>query len=636
MPPQRALPDPVPVPSPLNGQLQKVSESLVSTTTRTTDTLRPPPERLRLIHPTHHNPDHAGQHTHPTPPPGTDTTTPATTPPDGATDTNANSSAGKSGKDSQASRLVALALELFTLVQSSDGRLYAVENGGPNVVIPLKGDKGLRQRLAREYYTRTETTPGGSALSDALTVIEGRASAEPETPIGLRVAPWRTGFVLDLGEPSGRVVIVQPGHWHLVASSPVLFRRSKLTGPLPVPVPPGTGTLAGLRRLLNVDDAAFRLIVAWLVAALWPDIPHPILVLLGEQGTAKSTAARFAVRMVNPSTAPLTTPPKDIEQWAVTAAASWTVALDNLSTIPGWFSDSLCKAVTGDGVITRTLYADDDVTVKTFRRVIVLTAIDAGALAGDLAERMIPIELQTIPKTARRPEADIEADFTTTYPTALGALLDLAAAVLRHPPRRPPDRTTPHGRLRPHPGRPRHRHRVDHPDRLHSPAPARANTAVLDADPFATAILALINGQAVGWEGTAAELLETLTAPATRPGMAHHPPRPVRTPTPHHPRPTNRWPRRPNRPRPRRRSAHPPNPRPPTHQPRPPPDRRRDEMPPPPGRGEGHLLRATLPQPHPNHAEPPTVPAKLREMTVTTVTTVTPTRLTCGNTPNDR
>ena len=63
---------------------------------------------------------------------------------------------------------------------------------------------------------------------------------------------------------------------------------AQLTGPVPIPARTQDG-LDRLRALLNVSDSGFRLFVAWLVAALFPDIAHPILAISGEQGTAKST-----------------------------------------------------------------------------------------------------------------------------------------------------------------------------------------------------------------------------------------------------------------------------------------------------------------------------------------------------------
>src|SRR5690606_13531964 len=108
---------------------------------------------------------------------------------------------------------------------------------------------------------------------------------------------------------------------------------------------PLRGTLDGLRKLVNADDLQWRLLVGWLVSALLPDIPHPILALFGEQGTAKSTTTKLLMLLVDPSPGPLRSPPRDVRQWAVTANASWTVALDNVSDVPAWLSDLLCKAV---------------------------------------------------------------------------------------------------------------------------------------------------------------------------------------------------------------------------------------------------------------------------------------------------
>jgi hypothetical protein len=155
--------------------------------------------------------------------------------------------------------------------------------------------------------------------------------------------------------------------------------------------------------LLNAEEKEFRLIVGWLVAALIADIPHPIMALRGEQGSAKSSTAQMLVDLIDPSPAPMRSLPRDMKQWAVTASASWAVALDNVSAVPGWLSDALCKAVTGDGYVDRVLYSDDDVTVLAFRRAILMTCIDPGALAGDLAERLLVIELQPILDTGRGP-----------------------------------------------------------------------------------------------------------------------------------------------------------------------------------------------------------------------------------------
>jgi hypothetical protein len=78
----------------------------------------------------------------------------------------------------------------------------------------------------------------------------------------------------------------------------------------------------------------------------------------------------------------------------VTAAAgSWVVGVDNLSTIPAWWSDALCRAVTGDGDVRRKLYSDADLTVFASRRVVLLNGIDLGVVRDDLSERLLTIDL---------------------------------------------------------------------------------------------------------------------------------------------------------------------------------------------------------------------------------------------------
>ena len=422
--------------------------------------------------------------------------------------------AGKpEGSDSQASRLVALANARYRLLRGEDGRPYATERNGPAIVYGLRGRDGLRKRLANAYFDTYRATPGGSGLTDATTVLEGMADRADPEPVGLRVAGVGDRSVaLDLAGEDGRCVLFDPSGWRVGERSPVLFRRSALTGPLPEPA--RGGSLDELRRLLNVDEERFRLLVAWLVAALVPDIPHPILAITGEQGTAKSTAARLVVSLVDPSPAPLRTAPHDVRSWAAAASASWIVALDNVSAIQPWFSDTLCKAVTGDGIVERALFTDDDITVISFRRCIALTTIDAGRLAGDLAERLLAIELARIPAGQRRPDAEINASYTRTRPHILGALLDLTVDVLGALPAVQPDelpRMADFARILA---------ALDHVrgwDTLASyTAAARdATQAVLESDPVAGAVLAFV-GRGGGWRGTASELLDHIT-PERRP-----------------------------------------------------------------------------------------------------------------------
>lgn len=350
----------------------------------------------------------------------------------------ASAKEAKPERRSTADAVVTLALEHYRLGRSIDGEAFAVERDGPGLALLFRGGaSALRAALAKQYRATTGKTPNAAALADALTALEGMAQDTKPEPVALRLAelPSNAGepadVVLDLGDPSGLVVVVTPDGWTVANRSPVLFRRTALTGALPEPENGANADdLAALRDLLNVGEDTWPLVVGWLVAACIPSMPHPVLMLGGEQGTGKSTAARLMVGLIDPSPALLRSEPRDSEGWAMTAAGSWAVCIDNVSRIPGWWSDALCKAVTGDGWVRRKLYTDSDLAVLTFRRCIVLTSIDAGALRGDLGDRLLLIDLERIDDANRRTEADLDLEYQIVRPRLLGSLLSAVARTL--------------------------------------------------------------------------------------------------------------------------------------------------------------------------------------------------------------
>jgi len=411
--------------------------------------------------------------------------------------------------ESIATELVALAAARYELGTSSLGEPFAVARPehGPYVARMLRGGQAsLRAELAAVYADLHQRAPSSSALADAMQVLEGRAMRATPAALALRVARHGDGLVLDLGDPSGRVVVLGPGGWELAERSPVLFRRTKLTSALPTPE--RGGDLGELRGLVNLSPASWPLALAWLVASLIPELPHPIPLLTGEQGAGKSTTARILTRLVDPSPAQLRTAPKDLEQWAVAAAGSWMVVLDNLSGVAPWLSDALCRAVTGDGMVRRALYENNDLAVLAFRRVVVLTAIDAGALRGDLADRLVLFDLDRPPK--RRTDADLEAGFLAAWPRLVGALLDLACDTLA---------VLPGIRLEDPPRMADFAAVVAAVDQLlqtdalatYRELSARLAYDIGEGDPVIRAITALL-AEMPAWQGTAEQLLGKLTA----------------------------------------------------------------------------------------------------------------------------
>jgi len=334
-----------------------------------------------------------------------------------------------SGKETAATALVDLVRRRYRLGLSTEDEPFAVPHTGPRVVRPLRGGKGsLRAALAAAYYADGGRVAPQQALAEALQTVEGLAQELDPEPLHLRVAEHDGALHLDLGDPTGRAVVLSATGWRVVEQPPVLFRRTALTGALPTPQ--RDGELGELWTMLNVTPADRPLVLAWLIAALLPDVPHPVLALRGEQGSGKSSASRILAALLDPGPAQTRKPPRDVDSWVTAAAGSWVVALDNVSTVAEWWSDALCRAVTGDGDVRRRLYSDADLTVFSFRRVVLLNGVDLGAVRDDLAERLLTVELARIGERGRRLDAELAVQWQQAHPRILGALLDLSVQVL--------------------------------------------------------------------------------------------------------------------------------------------------------------------------------------------------------------
>jgi len=436
---------------------------------------------------------------------------------------------GGDEKVSQAEHLVRLAKERYRFGCTAAGEPFAVAKNGPNLAVVFRGGGGgggLRARLARVYREQTGKTPSNAALTDALTALEGEAQDMPREPVALRVGRDGDRIVIDLGDAAGRAVIVEPGRWYVVDRSPILFRRTALTGELPTPQ--AGGNLDDLRRLLRLKANNWELARGWLVAAAIPDIPHPTLVFSGPAGAGKTTVARLLTNLIDPSPAQLHSPPHNPQDWAVPAAGSWVVGIDNVSTIPDWWSDALCRAVTGEGWPRRTLYTNTELTVLAFRRVVILTGIDLGALRDDLADRLVIVDLPGLDDDDRRPEGELEAEFDALRPQLFGALLDTVARVLAVLPDAEP------------PANPR---MADFARILYALDTVTGGGAynaylaqrgriaedVIEGDAVALAILKQLDKSGGEWSGTAGQLLEAITPqnplprwPRTPRAMAAH------------------------------------------------------------------------------------------------------------------
>jgi hypothetical protein len=336
----------------------------------------------------------------------------------------------KKAKPSQASILIELVKD-YQKWHSPDGVGYiSVLSGEHRENWPIKSSS-FRRWWQKEYYAKVKGVCNVQALADATGALEGLAMFRGrEYPVSLRVGECDGNIYIDLCDAAWRVVEISQTGWRVLKDSPVKFRRCKAM--LPLPEPQHTDDVDELRRLLPMRAEEWPLVFGWMVAALRPQGPYPVLNLYAEQGAGKTTTARKVRALVDPNAAPMRSEPKEPRDLMIAANNGWVIALDNLSHLSPWMSDALCRLSTGGGFSTRTLYENDEETIFDAMRPSIITGIEELATRGDLLDRSLLVTLPTISEDQRRPEGVIWKEFNEARPRLSGILYDAVAVGLRN------------------------------------------------------------------------------------------------------------------------------------------------------------------------------------------------------------
>jgi hypothetical protein len=331
---------------------------------------------------------------------------------------------------SQATLLLRLAQETGAECFHDDEQSYVyVPVDDHHEIYAIRSRRG-RAWLQGLFMDAMDKCPGSQAIADATNALEALALRGPAHRVHVRIAAYANRVYLDLADASWRVIEISATGWRLVCDPPVRFRRPKALLPLPLPLP--GGSLSALRPFVNVSsDDDFVLVAAMLVATLRGQGPYPLLVENGEQGAGKSTLTRILKALIDPNRAPLRSSPRDPRDLMIAATNNHLLAFDNLSDLPAWLSDALCRLSTGGGFSTRTLYTDRDEEIFDAVRPVIVNGIPEFANRQDLVGRALFVALPPIPDKHRRDESAYWAQFESARPEILGALLDIVAVALR-------------------------------------------------------------------------------------------------------------------------------------------------------------------------------------------------------------
>ena len=306
---------------------------------------------------------------------------------------------------------------------------------------PIKS-RALSIKL-RQLFASVHRTEGGApgsigdgGIKEVTDTFEALAMKSPAREPRMRTLKDADGSVwIDRGDETWAAIHVTTSGWRIVEAVHVPLIREGGMKSLPEPRtdPDALNKMRALANLGSEEDTAT--FVLWLLSALWPQGPHPILAIGGEGGSGKSFLSRIARRLTDPHAVPFSPLPGKVEEVLLAGSKSWVLAFDNLSSMTPEIADALAGRATGTSFQKKQLYTDGELYHGDVRGPILLNGIpDLAARRADLASRTLTLSLPRISDSQRRTEAEMEDAFEAAAPGVLALLLDAMVVAMKRLP----------------------------------------------------------------------------------------------------------------------------------------------------------------------------------------------------------
>lgn len=329
---------------------------------------------------------------------------------------------------------------LLKLTEKAGVQLFCDENRTPYAEVALGEKRRIIQAESSEFalylqslfFMETKKPISKARLGAAMGVLISKAVFHSASiRLKNRIAQHENRFYYDLSDGEGSSVCITGGKWEIVKDTPRLFAQYRHQQPQVLPQT--KGTLDSIFRHINVKQYKL-LFLCWLVSCFVPEIPHPITVIYGEKGAAKSTACVLLKRLIDPSSLEALSLSKDEKDLIVALQQHYYLPFDNVSAITHDTSDTLCKAVMGAAIQQRKLHTNGDDYIFNFQRCISINGISNVANKSDLLDRTIMLELERVAPKDRKELREVYAAFEKERPQFLGSIFEtLSKAMLIYP-----------------------------------------------------------------------------------------------------------------------------------------------------------------------------------------------------------
>lgn len=325
-----------------------------------------------------------------------------------------------------------LKLDNFEIFNDENGRVF-MSYKTSSISYPL-GSSEAKNILQKEYYEqigRVLTKNKEDELMRFISMMKNPDNKSSE--VSIRTTSKNETYYYDLGRPDSKLMAISKDGIKEVVEPTIKFKRPKTSLEVFYSPSDASELVKILSGVLNIQSAQdLILIIAFMVKSiLGKSGSSPILIIEGEQGSAKTTTTKFLKRIIDPSSADIKKFPSKIDDLHNYAINNYLLSFDNLSGINHQISDELCVISTSGSVTKRELYTNDGEFTVNIQRPVILNGIEDIGERPDFLDRSITIHLPSIGPETRKSGTELWKKFDSLLPNLMGALFDLAHKVIK-------------------------------------------------------------------------------------------------------------------------------------------------------------------------------------------------------------
>lgn len=316
-------------------------------------------------------------------------------------------------------------IKKLVVSDNDSSQVYALVQNNHNEILDLSNGKA-KDWIRYMYYEETGENHSDDAYKNAISLLRSQAinNGTSHEPIYNRIAMTRDAIYYDLATTDWKFVKITKDVVEIIdynESMPIFVRKQQQKEQMK-PLFDNKDALDELAKLLRIQDKDRQIFKVHLVSMYLEAYPIPLMVILGEHGSIKTTIAKSVKRIIDPSGENISSLPTKIEDLVLHFTNRYLANFDNISWISDEVSDILCRAITGEGQSKRKLYSDSDEVIFSYRRKAILNGIFPPLDKTDLRDRMIRYETLPVTDMERISESEFNKRFTMLLPHVVGQI----------------------------------------------------------------------------------------------------------------------------------------------------------------------------------------------------------------------